>query len=114
MKFKVRDSFAVHIERIIERNEGGRKVRDAKTDSHFAGDLIDIDEAEARKHLHKLEPFDADARALLEGEYEKGRQIAANRIAGGDATIVERVDAAVAAALKAHGITAAPAAGARR
>jgi hypothetical protein len=81
MKFKVRKGFAVHAERIVERWDGHKKIKDGKVDTFFENEEVELTEADARKHLHKLEPRDKDARALLECEYEKGRIISAARFA---------------------------------
>ena len=106
MKFKIRDSFVVHIESIVERKEGGRTIKDGRVQSHWAGEEIDITEKEARKHLHKLEPLDAEARKVLEVEYEKNRRIATNFSGNAEATLDELVAEKVAKALAAAGVGA--------
>ena len=108
MRFKIREPFSVHLEKVIERSDGaGRKVKEGKIESHFSGDEIEITETEARKHLHKLEPVDAEARKVLDGEYEKNRQIRDNFQRTGEQSIGELVAAEVAKALAAAGVTAA-------
>jgi hypothetical protein len=100
MKFKVRDGFVVHLESIVERYDGVKKIKHGKVDTSYGGEIVDLSEKDARLHLHKLEPLDKDARGLLESEYEKGRIIAAARLPAPQIATPELV-AAVAAALRA-------------
>jgi hypothetical protein len=53
MKFKIREPFAVHLERVVQTQRGGRTLKDVRVDSHWPGDTVDISAPEALQHLHK-------------------------------------------------------------
>lgn len=102
MKFKIRAPFTVHIESVVEQTDvAGRKQKVGKTDSHFSREEIDISAAEARKHLHKLEPMDDEARSLMAAEHEKNKKV---RAAQANPAFAEAVSAAVADALRELGV----------
>ena len=57
MKFKIREGFVVHLEKILD--VGG--ARTTVTQPIFAGETADFTPEQAADHLHKLEPLDKDA-----------------------------------------------------
>jgi hypothetical protein len=79
MKFKVRAPFAVHHEKIITTEQAGAQVKQPVVESHFAGEVFEMEAKNAVKHLHKLEPADADAQKLFDDKYRANADIQAAR-----------------------------------
>jgi len=81
--YMIRAPFAVHLHQVKERKQpGGRILREPFTVSHFSGEdakPIELSDAEALAHIHKLEPHDDSAKALFETYHEKQRQAAEAR-----------------------------------
>lgn len=109
MRWKIRQPFVVHHEKVIEREQGGRKIKEGVVESHYDGEELELNEADALKHLHKLEPLDKDAKAFLQTRYDANAAIANQRT--GDAGsafpgLAEAIAAGVAKALKDLGVQA--------
>lgn len=96
MKFKVREGFFVHVTSIKEL--AGEKHQ--TTSTYVAGETVDLDTAQAKQHLHKLEPIDKDAKAFCEANTTQPTSAPAPATADIEAIVADRV----AAALKAAGI----------
>ena len=62
MKFQVREGFAVKRLVRVELGEGNFELHESST---HAGQMIDLDAAEAAQHGHQLELRDADATAWM-------------------------------------------------
>lgn len=63
MKFKVRTGFVVHLTTV--KTVAGEKQE--TTSTYSEGEELNIGEAEARLHLHKLEPADPAAKKFVDG-----------------------------------------------
>jgi hypothetical protein len=108
MKFKIRKPFAVHHERVIERQEAGRTVKVPVIESHFEEEVIDLPVIDAEKHLHKLEPADKEAEELFAKKYADNAAVSSARAtseAGGNAFpgLADAIAQGVAQALAAMG-----------
>lgn len=67
MKFKIRDGFVVILQEQLHGNERKPELVTGINEQHFSGGkTIDLDEAQAEAHRHKLEPLDAAAAKFLE------------------------------------------------
>jgi len=69
MKFKIREGMVVHLRTKVEIADDKFDYQDT---SHFAGQVVDLTEDQAREHAHKLEPapigkgsVDKEAEAFL-------------------------------------------------
>ena len=69
MRFKVREGFVIHHRRLVKVPGlvDGEETIEVQVSSYYAKQVVDFDPDEAREHAHKLEPFDKEAKAWLEG-----------------------------------------------
>jgi hypothetical protein len=68
MLFKIRDSFALHLHKVtVLRGQNGKEQKQTKVEPHFASEVVELDEKEARTHFAKLEPADDEAQRLFDG-----------------------------------------------
>jgi hypothetical protein len=65
MKFTVRSGFVVHITKLVTTGKGDKATSRIQENSYYEGETIDLDAATALDHLHKLEPGDDEAVALM-------------------------------------------------
>jgi hypothetical protein len=108
-QYRIRAPFSVHLERIAAVNQGGRVHRRRETTSHFHGSTVDLSDADAMAHMHKLEPVDETSRALFAAYHEKQAEIrAARQAAASGPSLATEVTSAVMAALTAAGVVKAP------
>ena len=111
MKFKVREGFVFRRVDLVDDGTG-KKVEQEKI--AYQNQVIDLTKAQAKQHLHQLEPEDAEARKFCEQSF-----VPAPTVPEGGFTpekVQELIDMAVRAALAAVKATqadpkAAPAAG---
>jgi len=70
-KYTIRDPrFAVHLEKIKEsRLPNGKLTRSREQDSKYFGEMLELTDAEAMAHLHKLAPADEAAQQLFADFY---------------------------------------------
>ena len=109
MRFKVREGFVVHHRRLVEVPglvEGETTV-EIQESSFYAKQIVEFDADEAREHVHKLEPFDKEAKAWLESLAVSFDAPAAAVPAGAS---LEQLAALLAEAIKVAGGASAPAA----
>ena len=69
MRFKVREGFVIHHRRLVKVPGlvDGEETIEVQQSSFYAKQVVDFDAEEASEHAHKLEPFDKEAKAWLEG-----------------------------------------------
>ena len=111
MRFKVREGFVVHHRRLVEVPglvEGETTV-EIQESSFYAKQIVEFDADEAREHVHKLEPFDKEAKAWLESLAVAFDAPAPAAPAGAS---LEQLVGLLAEALKVAGTAPAPAASA--
>lgn len=65
MKFKVREGFVVRTVTTVDLGDGRAQ---AQENSYYAGQAVELDQAQAEDHAHKLEPQDKAATAWLEAK----------------------------------------------
>lgn len=67
MKFIVRDGFVVHHTKFAKIKQGNQTINQPQTDSYYAGEEVDFDEATASEHAHKLQAVCKQAHAYADG-----------------------------------------------
>lgn len=105
-KYNIRPPFAVHLEQINEvKQPGGAVVRQRTAQSFFPGAPVELSDADALVHLHKLEPADEASKKFL-GDFhaKQARALAARSASDGGPSLAEEVSAAVVSALIAAGV----------
>jgi hypothetical protein len=104
-KYSIRQPFAIHLDKVTERpGPDGKPIRTKNVDSHFAGESIELTDAQALAHLHKIESADGAAKQFLDAYHaEQAKNIAA-RVATTGPSLAQEVSAAVVAALAAAGV----------
>jgi hypothetical protein len=97
MKFKVRDGLVVHLVTEVEVSEG---KFEKQTNSYYGGQLVELDEAQANEHLHKLEAFkDREAVEFLAGKVLPAAPGAALGLSAETTALVEALTSKMAAAI---------------
>jgi hypothetical protein len=79
MLFLIRPPFSIHLEKVNVVEQMGRKIRQPSVTSYYStdtGTTVDLSESDAKKHLHKLEPKDAEARAFMQKFYDANEKVA--------------------------------------
>ncbi len=106
-KYQIRQPFSIHLEKVeTVRQPGGGTIKQRSTQSHFSPNVVELDDADAKAHMHKLEPKDAAARELFDAHYREQADAAKarDRKASGGISLEERVASAVVQALAGAGV----------
>ncbi len=107
-KYIVRKPFAVHLAWFEDQDMGDGKTRKIRREqSYFHGPSpVELSNADAMLHMHKLEPVDAAAKALFQDYHDKQEEARDSRQArdGNTKTMAAQIAEAVVGALIAAGI----------
>lgn len=99
-KYNIRQPFAVHLEIFTDTvRPDGTKMRQRTQQSFFPGQSVELTDAQALEHLHKLEPADPAATKFVGAYHARQDAIADARQAAEGPSIGELVAAAVSAEL---------------
>lgn len=97
-KYSIRQPFAVHLETMTDTQKGdGTTVKTRNQQSFFPGQPIELTDADAMAHFHKLEPADAESKKLFDAFHK--RQSDAIKSRDPEDNLDDRIAAAVAAAV---------------
>lgn len=106
-KYTVRPPFAVHLEWFEIQRQGTAERKVKREQSYFYGtDAIELKDADAIAHMHKLEPVDDDAKALFSEIQDKQEAARAARQSsdGNTKSMAAQIAEAVTGALLAAGL----------
>lgn len=111
MKFQVRDGFVVEIVTLVDLGDGKTQTQ---TNTYYGKQICDLDQAQADRHFHKLEPKSKEAEAYLDSKVMPVAPGQALGLSGEAVALVEAMATAMAtkivAAMQTSAQPAAPAA----
>jgi hypothetical protein len=106
MQFRIRQPFSIHLEKVNITEQAGQRIRQPSITSFYAPAIVDLEKVDAEKHLHKLEPIDAEAKSLMAEKHENNAIVANARATsnpvGIPAELEDMVEKLVARRLAAH------------